>query len=407
MRSLLFILLTALPAAAADGPVFYRSFDRGTVRDALTGSDRDLPAGKQTPAAVSLWFKPGGGDRPQVLFCYGAMQRGRARGIWLPRPGTLSFFHWGTPDLAVDTGGITPGAWHHVAAVYDGRGTMRLYLDGKKIGERAGTPTVVASFSPGHGRTEHAGFITIVDPRGGPDARRNARRISRGRQLYRDPYPLREDLFLVAGETDILLMDGAGRTTRLFGLPAGWRKGRMKVHEPRPLRGRERERAVPSRVDYSRGTGTVVLENVYVGRNMAGVTPGEIKRLLVLDVLPKPCNLFSGMEPLSYGGTFLLERILGTVPVEPDGSANMRLPAMRPLFFVAQDAAGMSVKRMQSFLTLQPGEKASCLGCHEKRGETPKAERTLMAMDRPPSRIRPVDGAPDVFDFPRDTRSCD
>ena len=39
-------------------------------------------------------------------------------------------------------------------------------IDAKPI---PGTGQVVASFSPGHGVPEHAGVITIVDPRRGPD----------------------------------------------------------------------------------------------------------------------------------------------------------------------------------------------------------------------------------------------
>ncbi len=49
--------------------------------------------------------------------------------------------------------------------------------------------------------------------------------------------------------------------------------------------------------------------------------PGEIKKLLVLETLPKPINYTGGMDPLTYGGSFTLERVMGTVPVEPDGSA--------------------------------------------------------------------------------------
>ena len=57
------------------------------------------------------------------------------------------------------------------------------------------------------------------------------------------------------------------------------------------------------------------------GRNMAGVDRGEVKKLLVLEQLPKPVNFSGGMEPLTIGGSFTLAEILGTVPVEPDGSA--------------------------------------------------------------------------------------
>jgi hypothetical protein len=58
---------------------------------------------------------------------------------------------------------------------------------------------------------------------------------------------------------------------------------------------------------------------------------------------------------------------------------------------------------MQSFVTLQPGETTSCVGCHEQRTRSPRASWTdLAAMRRTPSRIEPVRDAPDVFDFPRD-----
>jgi hypothetical protein len=72
-----------------------------------------------------------------------------------------------------------------------------------------------------------------------------------------------------------------------------------------------------------------VLADVYAGRRMEGVRRGEIRRLLILETLPKPINYSGKMPPISFGGTYMLERILGTVPVEPDGSAYMEVPAMR------------------------------------------------------------------------------
>jgi hypothetical protein len=281
---------------------------------------------------------------------------------------------------------------------------------------------VVASFAPGHGRNEHMGAITIVDPDKGPDAQAMVQPVSRG-GLFRDPYPLSEDLFLAAQECSILLMDRNGNRETIYELPSDWRVGRTKVHEPRPVRPRIRERILPSRIDPSKPVGRLVLENVHLGRNMVGVEPGDIKKLLVLEILPKPYNMFSGMEPLTYGGTFLLERVLGTVPVESDGSAYVELPAMRPLFFVALDENDVAVKRMQSFLTLQPGETLSCVGCHEQRTHTsnwrkgtarhgsgaepaahPLASSTfsLLALRRKPSSIEPIPDVPEVLDFPRD-----
>jgi len=300
--------------------------------------------------------------------------------------------------------------YHHLWTMNpDGTGQMVYYgnlnpgtamLDAKPI---PGTDKIVAVFSPGHGRTEHRGAIAIVSPKTGPDDKASAREITTDKE-FRDPYPLAEDAFLAARTDRIELMDGNGKTTELYRLPGALAAAGAECHEPRPILPRPRERVLPPRVDLTQNTGRLILSDVYSGRNMKGVRPNEIKRLLVLETLPKPINFTGGMEPLSYGGTFTLERILGTVPVEPDGSAYMEAPANRSILFVALDENGDSVKRMQSFLTVMPGEVTSCVGCHEERTRTPRnpGRGTLLALQRPPSRIKPVGDVPDVFDFPRD-----
>lgn len=275
-----------------------------------------------------------------------------------------------------------------------------------------GTKKVVASFSPGHGRREHEGTITVVDPSAGPDDKAFARSISRGGG-FRDPYPISEDSFLVARGASILLLDARGVTTPLYTLPPEDTAAGLQPHEPRVVTTRERERLIPPRTDPSRETGRLVLADVNYGRNMTGVEPGDVKKLLVLESLAKPVNFnmpghpmfqISHMEPLSIGGTFCLARVVGTVPVEADGSAYFDLPAMRSLFFVALDENDLSIKRMQSFVTVQPGETTSCSGCHEQRTNTPPPATGLLALKRSPSKIKPFPNIPDVLDFPRDVQ---
>ena len=269
-------------------------------------------------------------------------------------------------------------SYHHLwTANPDGTGQMVFFgnmhpgiamLDAKPI---PGTGKVVASFSPGHGLREHDGHVTIVDPAAGPDATSFARRVSQTAD-FRDPYPLAEDSFLVAQQSSILLMDGKGDTRVLYSLPAAERDAGLECHEPRPLGPRPREPLLPHRTEPGKGTGLLLLSDVYRGRNMGGVKRGEIKELLVLETLPKPINFTGSGDPISYNGTFTLERVLGTVPVEADGSACFELPALRSFFFVALDGEGLAVKRMQSFLTVQPGETLGCVGCHEHRtGDRP------------------------------------
>jgi len=319
---------------------------------------------------------------------------------WVLPDGRLLYMRWEYVDRS-------QVHFHHLWTTNpDGTGQMTYYgnmhggiamLDATPI---PGTNKVVAAFSPGHGRPEHLGPIAVVRPRNGPDDQGSARTISKGSN-WKDPYALSEDCFLVASPRGIHVMNGEGREELIFRLGEGERH--LQCHEPRPLRARPRERVIPSRTDLAEATGRVILEDIYEGRSMEGVERGAIKKLLVLEQVPKPVNFSGGMEPLTIGGSFTLARIVGTVPVEPDGSADAELPALRSLFFVALDENDVAVKRMHSFLVLQPGETTSCVGCHEQRVRSPHAMKAdLMALRRRPSRVEPIDDVPSVLDFPRD-----
>ncbi len=274
-------------------------------------------------------------------------------------------------------------------------------IDAKPI---PGSRKIVASFSPGHGRREHDGVVTVVDPTCGPDDQGSARAINPSAD-FRDPWGFSEDAFMAATGPQLVLMNGQGKTQVLFQLPQADVDAGLQCHEPRPLCARPREAVAPEQVDWSEPTGRLVLADIYEGRNMEGVQRGEIKKLLVLEALPKPMNYTGGMEPISYGGTFNLERILGTVPIEPDGSAYLELPALRGLFFVALDENDMSVKRMQSFVSVMPGETTGCVGCHEQRTRTPLARAgELMALRGTPQKITPLDDVPEISDYPRDVQ---
>lgn len=273
-----------------------------------------------------------------------------------------------------------------------------LMIDAKPI---PGTGKILSIFSPGHGRREHAGQPTIVDPKTGPDDLNSARPIHKGKD-FRDPYPLAADSYIIARKDSIYLMNDKGELESIYQVSTEDRERGYECHEPRPIQSRPTEQELPAKSNPEEETGKLILADIYQGRNLAGIERGEIKKLLVLESLPKPINYTGGMEPLTYGGSFTLERVLGTVPVEADGSAYMEVPALRSLILVALDEDDLSIKRMQSFLTVQPGESLSCVGCHEQRTRTILSTTKPLAMNRAPSRITPISDAPDVFDFPRD-----
>jgi hypothetical protein len=320
---------------------------------------------------------------------------------WVLPDGRILYMRWEYVDRSqLD--------YHHLwTAAPDGTGQMIYFgnqhpgiamLDAKPI---PGTRKVVASFNPGHGRPEHMGKLTIVDPGLGPDAKEAAVEFVQG--FYRDPYPISEDAFLAVGVPGIAVIDGSGEVEYIYRFRGD--RGQLACHEPRLIRPRQRERILPPRTDPAQATGKLFLSNIYRGRNMEGVETGEIKRLLVMEQLPKPVNFSGGMQPLTIRGTFTLARLLGTVPVESDGSVFFEAPALRSLFFVALDENNMSVKRMQSFTTVQPGETTGCVGCHEHRGQTAslRSDGDFLA-GKELRQIQPLDGVPEVPDFPRDVQ---
>ena len=65
------------------------------------------------------------------------------------------------------------------------------------------------------------------------------------------------------------------------------------------------------------------------------------------------------------------KQVLGTVPVDEDGSVAFRAPAGQPLMFQLLDENGMAVMSMRTFVYLHPGETATCVGCHEPRNSSP------------------------------------
>ena len=320
---------------------------------------------------------------------------------WMLPDGRVMYTRWEYVDRSRED-------FHHLWVMNpDGSGQMTfygnlyprdVYLDAKPV---PGTDSVVMINSPRHGQSEHRGRVSIVRTDLGPDEKAAQDMINTDRE-FRDPYALSPNAILVAEQTKLLLMDRQGQTKQLYELSPRLARDGAWLHEPRPLRPRPREPIIPSRTDPAQSTGRLIVQDIYIGRNMAGVPRGAIKKILILENLPKPVNFTGSMDPISYGGSYTLNRVLGTVPVEPDGSVSMTVPPLRSLQLVALDTHDLAVKRMLSFLTVMPGEVTICVGCHENRTDAPPPAATLQALQRPPSPIEPIPGAPEVFDFPRD-----
>ena len=83
-------------------------------------------------------------------------------------------------------------------------------------------------------------------------------------------------------------------------------------------------------------------------------------------------------------------RVIGTVPVERDGSASFKVPADTAVYFQALDNRHMEIRRMRSVVSFKAGEVRGCTGCHESRAWTTAGQTSIpAAMRREPDKPVP------------------
>ena len=203
---------------------------------------------------------------------------------------------------------------------------------------------------------------------------------------YYSPWPLSEDFYLMTTANRLLLVDRFGNEVLVY--PWYDASERGYAIAPRPLRPRPVPPVIPTQTYQGERAGTaghkkatIFVVNVYESRDEW--PPGtEIKHLRILQYVPR---LYE------YTAWHVMKRtVLGTVPVEPDGSAYFEAPVERLIYFQALDEDGLAVQSMRSGTYVHPGEQLTCVGCHEGGSKAPElpAEPAL-ALQRPPSPITP------------------
>ncbi|MGQ9573775.1 MAG: HzsA-related protein [Thermoguttaceae bacterium] len=216
--------------------------------------------------------------------------------------------------------------------------------------------------------------------------------------FFHSPWPLSENYYLVAFSFRPLPGMGPGvqddNPTGLYyfdrfgNLELLYRQEGISSMYPIPVAPRPVPPVIPSTLDAQMGDeGELVLSDV---QNSLMPLPANrrITSLRIFQVLPKTETHVANQPRIGYANAESARMLLGSVPVEPDGSAWFRVPARKPLYFQAVDAAGRAVQTMRSIVYVQPGERRGCVGCHEWPGTAPP-QRPLMATRRPASPITP------------------
>jgi len=293
----------------------------------------------------------------------------------------------------------------------------------------------------GH-HAQHYGSLILIDPNV-PDSNQpgQVKRITPDQLFmeselrpHKDPtnygtcWPLSEEFYICvydpfsrsdAGEANnfgIYLLDCYGNRTLLY------RDPKISCRDAMPIRPRARQTIVPHLTAVGKPlapgekfvpvdpasispVSPVGLINVYDSKFPLTTsdegTPAKIKSLRIVQLLPKT-NPYAHNPAIGYGNQKGARRILGTVPVEEDGSAYFNLPIDIPVYFQALDENGVAVQGMRSATYVHAGEQLTCQGCHEERHSAITARpRVPQAMRRAPSTIQPEPDGTDPLNFVR------
>ena len=228
-------------------------------------------------------------------------------------------------------------------------------------------------------------------------------------EVYGTPWPLSEDFYLAvydAGRKNygLYLLDSFGNRELLY------RDDALACLDPIPLKARPRPPVLPvqtaqAQADRRAGAeaagGTVMVMNVYESEQPwpAGT---RIRQLRVVALFPKD-NSVADEPNIGHAAQSLCRGVLGTVPVESDGSVAFHAPAGVGLYFQALDENGLAIHTMRSATYLHPGETLTCLGCHETKQASSGAGagKRPLAMRRAPSALEPEAAGSFPLTFPR------
>ena len=216
------------------------------------------------------------------------------------------------------------------------------------------------------------------------------------------PFPLSEKYFLVSSQPTKNSLWGVYLVDIFDNMLLLKEEPDYVMFEPVPLRKTATPPAIPDRIDPGKKDALVYLSDVYSGPGLQDVPRGTVKNLRIYEfhfAYPR----MGGHINIGIDGPWDARRILGTVPVEPDGSATFRVPANTPLAVQPLDKDGKALQVMRSWFTAMPGEVLSCVGCHESQNSTPPSRPTL-ANNRPPSNITPWYGPARSFGFKREVQ---
>ena len=283
-----------------------------------------------------------------------------------------------------------------------------------------GEPHQIVGIATGHHGTPRSGRLLILDPSRGrrdgegivqeiPGYGKVVEPIVRDRLVdgvwpqFLMPQPLSSKYYVVAAKLqpnalwgiyladtfdNLVLIKEVEGAALLWPIPA------QKVTTPP---------AIPDRVNLASDQGSVFITDIYQGPGLQGVPRGTVRSLRVIEYYFSRRGFGGLYGTLGLDGPWDVKRILGTVPVEPDGSAYFLVPANSPLALQPLDEHGQALQLMRSWFVAMPGEAVSCTGCHEPQNQV-SPNQPAKAARRAPSTLTAWHGPARGFSFVREVQ---
>lgn len=156
--------------------------------------------------------------------------------------------------------------------------------------------------------------------------------------------------------------------------------------------------SIPDRVKLDQKEATVFIQDIYEGEGLRGIPRGTVKELRLHAYEYAYVKTRSDHNWHGIQSGWDIKRILGTVPVEEDGSVIFKVPANTPISIQPIDKDGVAIQWMRSWFTGQPGEVVSCIGCHEDQNQIPIPKRVI-ASQKAATPLKAPEGGVRSFTF--------
>lgn len=254
-------------------------------------------------------------------------------------------------------------------------------------------------FDPAKARKGAAGMLQEIPHRNRPIVEEVKDRLVDGVwPQFIKPSPLNDTYFLVAAKLDkndlwgIYLVDKFDNVTCLHKM-----EGEGYI-SPIAVRKTVTPPAIPDQVKLDDKQATVFIQDIYEGEGLKGIPRGTVKSLRLHAYEYAYVQTQSDHNWHGIQSGWDIKRMLGTVPVEEDGSVIFKIPANTPVSIQPLDKDGVAVQWMRSWLTGQPGEIVSCVGCHEDQNQIVIPKRVI-ASQKAPHALTPPEGGTRSFTF--------